>query len=355
MSAAPLVSVIVAAFDAERTLSETLRSALAQTWRNIEIIIVDDGSNDGTAVIAESFAAADPRVIVLRQPNRGVSQARNAGIARSKGDWIAPLDADDVWHPEKLARQLEAARRAATPPGFVYSFFRRIDQAGVIVGSGGPYRVGGRAIHRHLFRNFVGNGSSVLMRRDAVIEVGGYDERVTRSEDYILQIAIALRHPIECVPEYLVGYRITPGSKTSDREAMFEAWCVLLPILRASRPPGAGRVALRWAHGKRCLDMAEYWAARRHYRSSIALLGRAAIADPAWTMLNVAYWLGRGLRRHAASAPRAAEGPVAFIGAPTEILIARDSREAPQRTSWLRRLEARRFEKLAARDRRLGP
>lgn len=350
----PLVSVIVAAFDAERTLEETLRSAQAQTVRDIEIIVVDDGSRDGTAPIAERFAAEDDRITLIRQANRGVSHARNAGIARSTGAWIAPLDADDVWHPEKLARQIEAAAGAATPPGFVYTYFRRIDEAGAIVGSGGAYCVDGPAIHRHLFRNFVGNGSAVLMRRAALDEAGGYDESVMRSEDYLLQIAIARRHPILCVPEYLVGYRIMPGSKTSDREAMFAAWRALTPMLRASSPRG-GRAALRWADGKRCLDMAEYMAARGRYRTSVALLARAALADPAWTTLNMAYWLARGLRRHVDSVARPAEAPVDFFDAPTDAPIARDPREAVQRTDRLRRLEARRFERLAGRDRRAGP
>ena len=350
MSAPPLVSVIIAAFDSERTLGDTLRSALAQTLREIEIIVVDDGSSDGTAAIAERFAARDARISLIRQRRKGVSAARNAGIAAAAGAWIAPLDADDVWHPEKLARQIEAAARAATPPGFVYAYFRRIDEAGAIVGSGGAYCVDGRAIHRHLFRNFVGNGSSVLMRRAALDEACGYDESVMRSEDYLLQIAIARRHPILCVPEYLVGYRITPGSKTSDREAMFAAWRTLLPMLRASSPRG-GRAALRWAHGKRCLDMAEYMAARGRYRTSIFLLARAALADPAWTMLNVGYWLGRGLRRHDDSAARPAAAQVDFFDAPTNVPLARDPREAVRRTDRLRRLEEARFERLAKRDR----
>jgi glycosyltransferase involved in cell wall biosynthesis len=113
--ARPLVSVIVAAYNAEATLAETLRSALAQSYRPVEIILVDDGSTDRTAEIASSFA----EVILIRQANAGVAAARNAGIRASRGEWLAPLDADDLWHPAKLERQVAAALAAPELPGFV--------------------------------------------------------------------------------------------------------------------------------------------------------------------------------------------------------------------------------------------
>jgi glycosyltransferase involved in cell wall biosynthesis len=101
----PLVSVIVPAFNAATTLAEALGSALAQTYKNIEILVVDDGSTDATAAIAREFAAADGRVSLVRRSNGGIAAARNSGIAVSKGAYIAPLDADDLWHPTKIEKQ----------------------------------------------------------------------------------------------------------------------------------------------------------------------------------------------------------------------------------------------------------
>src|SRR5438067_5755150 len=101
------VSVIVPAWNAEETLLETLESAAAQTHRNLEILIVDDGSTDRTGDIAAGFCASEPRALLLRQDHRGLAAARNRAIDEAKGDYIAPLDADDLWHAQKIERQLQ--------------------------------------------------------------------------------------------------------------------------------------------------------------------------------------------------------------------------------------------------------
>jgi glycosyltransferase involved in cell wall biosynthesis len=107
---APLVSCIVAVFNGERYLEEALRSILDQTYRPLEVIVVDDGSTDGTADVVARFG---PRIRAVHQPNAGPAAARNRGLADARGDWVAFLDADDLWHPEKLTRQ--AARLRARP------------------------------------------------------------------------------------------------------------------------------------------------------------------------------------------------------------------------------------------------
>ena len=113
-SQTPLVGVVVPAYNAAATLDETLRSVRAQTHRALEIIVVDDGSLDDTAAIARRHAAEDERVRVLCQANAGVAAARNAGWQSSRADLIAFIDADDLWAPTKIERQLQAlARRCA--------------------------------------------------------------------------------------------------------------------------------------------------------------------------------------------------------------------------------------------------
>jgi glycosyltransferase involved in cell wall biosynthesis len=101
----PLVSVIVPAYNAEEFIGETLNSALSQTYSNIEILVVDDGSQDRTSEVVKAFVQKDERVILLQQANAGVAAARNLAIEKSRGEYIAPLDADDIWYPQKLEKR----------------------------------------------------------------------------------------------------------------------------------------------------------------------------------------------------------------------------------------------------------
>ena len=103
----PLVSVIVPAYNAASTVQQTLRSVLAQTCAHIEVIVVDDGSTDDTAMAVAEIAAQDARVRLERRPQCGVAGARNHAIRCASGEFIAPMDADDLWHPTKLERQLQ--------------------------------------------------------------------------------------------------------------------------------------------------------------------------------------------------------------------------------------------------------
>jgi glycosyltransferase involved in cell wall biosynthesis len=335
----PLVSVVVPAWQAEATLAETVRSALAQTWREIEVIVVDDGSTDGTAAVAQGLADEDPRVSLVRKPHGGPSSARNAGIARAKGAFVAPLDADDLWHPEKIARQVEAALRPERP-GFVYAFVRRIDCEGRAIGDGEAEAVTGPALHRHCYRNFVGTGSSPLFSRSALVEAGGYDEGIDRCEDYLAQMRVAARHPVAAVPLYLVGYRLTPGSLSSDRPAMFASWRQVRQRVRAAAPRLPARV-LDWAHGRRCFDYAEALAWRGRPLDCLAALAGAFRHDPAGTSALLLHRIGRSARRRAAGEAGGAPGPH-FLDMDPALPFAPPSpgpRFETRRADYLRRLD----------------
>jgi hypothetical protein len=235
MSAENTVSIVIPAYNAEVTLGETLDSVRRQSWRALEIIVVDDGSTDRTAEVARAHAAEDSRVRLLRVENGGVASARNAGIAASRGAFVAPVDADDLWHPEKIARQMAVMKRD-DGIGYVYTFFRRIDPQGDVLPSGGEgTRIEGAAYLRSLLYNFVGNGSSLLIRRLALNEAGGYDPDLRRRgvqgcEDYLLQIMIARTWRVACVPEYLTGYRIAPDAMSADRGRMARSKLAMLAI-----------------------------------------------------------------------------------------------------------------------------
>ena len=123
-----LVSVIIPVRNGERFVSRTLISALAQTYEPLEVVVVDDGSTDRTATLVESVAARDSRVRVFRTQKNGVAAARNLAISQARGKLIAPLDADDLWHSEKIARQVESMQSSSPQVGLVYCGSIKIDE-----------------------------------------------------------------------------------------------------------------------------------------------------------------------------------------------------------------------------------
>jgi glycosyltransferase involved in cell wall biosynthesis len=357
----PLVTAIIPAFNAEATIAETLRSVAAQTWPNLEILIVDDGSTDRTAAIAEAFCAGEKRARLLRKPNDGVASARNLGLREALGAWAAPIDADDLWHPAKIEKQVAAALAKTEPPGLVYCWYRTIDGAGRVTGSGVPGALDGRAPARLLWRNVIGNGSSPLLATAAALEVGGYEERLRAGgaegcEDVLLALRIAARHPIETVPEYLVGYRVGRDRMSSDPERMFRSWRAALDILRGHKevPPGAARAA-RWNLAERSFGLAEARAIRGNRAGAAAMLARALRLDPARTGLNLGYRIARFLAR-AARRRGAAPEPAPFLdqdpAAPTPALD--DPHALPGLARWIAAFDARRLRRLEMQDREEG-
>ena len=125
-----LVSVIIPAFNAAEYIRQTLHSVLAQTYQSLEVIVVDDGSADATCAIVEEFVEKDTRVRLVRQCNAGVGAARNTAIRLARGEYIAPLDADDIWFPEKLKKQVARMEQYGEETGMVYCWSIRVDKRG---------------------------------------------------------------------------------------------------------------------------------------------------------------------------------------------------------------------------------
>ena len=217
-----LVTVVIPAFNAERFLERTLRSALQQTHRELEVIVVNDGSTDATALIAQRYAQRDPRVRVLSVPNGGVASARNVGLYAGQGEFVAFLDSDDLWHPTKVERQVAALTKAeGSDAAACYTLMRIIDVEDRIIRNGSGVGYSGYIFTRHLFFRPVGNGSSLLVRRETALLIGGFDpswaaRRIGGCEDLDFELKIAARHPIQAIRQYLVGYRAYPGNMSSD-------------------------------------------------------------------------------------------------------------------------------------------
>src|ERR1051325_8123716 len=117
---APLVSIIVPVCNGESSIADALASALGQTYKTVEVIVVDDGSRDRTREIVEAIARRDGRVRLVTQDNRGVAAPRNRALADATGDLVAPLDADDLWDPQKIERQVRRMLKAGDDTGLVY-------------------------------------------------------------------------------------------------------------------------------------------------------------------------------------------------------------------------------------------
>ncbi|MCR9086171.1 MAG: glycosyltransferase family 2 protein [Rhodobacteraceae bacterium] len=219
------VSVILPAFNAADTLDRTLSSVRAQLHEDLEIIIVDDGSTDGTPDVARRHAGQDTRVRVLSQANSGVASARNNGIAAATSTWVAPIDADDVWHPRTIDRLLKAADTAPVPVAFVYTWSRRIDADDHLIDDLGQPRYARNVLPALLALNFIRNASATLLNREQVLRVGGYDTafqaaHAQGAEDIDLYLRLARIGSVAVAPGYHVGYRETTNSMSRSAERM---------------------------------------------------------------------------------------------------------------------------------------
>lgn len=243
------ISVIIPAHNAEATLPRTLRSVMEQTHRDLEILVIDDGSQDDTPGLAERMRLLDGRVRVFRQSNAGVAGARNAGIENTTGEFIAPLDADDIWHPRKLELQLDRFERGDERLGLVYNWFRAIDREDRVVGTSASPRVEGMCLHRHLGYNFISNGSTPLIRRTALGELR-YNTDLAKAdaggcEDYLLQMQIAREWEFALVPAWLTGYRKAGMGMSSDVARMIRSHIAAFLIMRGILGPSSNGVISR--------------------------------------------------------------------------------------------------------------
>lgn len=211
-----LVSVIVPAWNAERHICGTLQAIVRQTYRQLEILVVDDGSTDRTCEIAQAFAKQDSRIRVLSQMNRGPGAARNYGVASARGTLVATCDSDDLWHPQKIAQQLARMRDPAGQIGLVYCWTVGIDEDDQIVLPNWAQRTAtGDVLHSMIEDNLPGSGSGALMRRNVIEAVGGYPEELRYGDEWQLHIAVAAVSKCAVVPAHLVAYRLRRDSLTS--------------------------------------------------------------------------------------------------------------------------------------------
>jgi glycosyltransferase involved in cell wall biosynthesis len=200
----PAVSVVIATHNYGRFLPSALDSALAQTFRDLEVIVVDDGSTDDTASVVRPYSR-DPRVSYQRTEPRGQPRAKNLGIRVSRAPFVAFLDADDIWLPSKLEKQIELFQKDPEV-GVVYSRRILIDEEGWELEYSQPSLYRGWILPRIFRHNFVCFSSSVV-RRSVFDAVGAFDEDFALAIDYDLWLRVALHYRFDYVNEPLVKYR----------------------------------------------------------------------------------------------------------------------------------------------------
>jgi glycosyltransferase involved in cell wall biosynthesis len=288
-----LVSVIIPAFNAATNIRQTLDSVRAQTYQNFEVIVIDDGSSDTTNAIVEEFVRNDSRFHLLRQENRGVGDARNAGIRQSHGKYIAPLDADDLWYPEKLERQVARIQQCGSEIGLVYCWSTFIDGNGDFVDKARHLKVEGRLRHAFVMRNILENASIPLFRTNVFEKIGLYLTRDEQGgaqgcEDWDLALRIAEVFSVAVVPERLVAYRLRPNSMSANDESMAASFGTVIRRAR-QRNRDLPSDTFRWSRGhfyRYLAERCEYWGNHSRF---FRYFKHAIVANPVFLLDAVVY------------------------------------------------------------------
>lgn len=231
----PMISVVIPMFNVEKYIEQSIQSVLAQTYHNFELLLVDDGCSDGTLKRVAQFV--DHRIRLIQQKNRGLSGARNTGIGASRGFYIALLDADDYWAPDKLAKHLHHLN---THPevGVSYCPSLFVDDDSNLLGIGQFPKLSDVS-KQHIFcRNPVGNGSAPVIRRSLLNDIGYFgkkkdqyrkmyfDESLRQSEDIELwtRIALTTQWKFEGIAEPLTYYRVNEGGLSANLGKQLQSW-----------------------------------------------------------------------------------------------------------------------------------
>jgi len=237
----PRISVLIPARNAGPYIDASLGSALRQSEPDLEVIVVINGSSDDTE--DRLRRSADPRLRIIAQPVAGLAAALNTAILAARGDYIAFLDADDIWLPEKLARHLEAHERYPAIDA-TFSWVQVIDASGCVLRMPCPRRRG-RVNFSSLLSDFtIRTMSAVVMKRTAALEAGLLDPALTRCEDVdlLLRVALLRPHNILAIPLVLNFYRRHAAQHTAEWSRIHEGWNELLEKMRGLAPVETARV-----------------------------------------------------------------------------------------------------------------
>ena len=276
------------------TLRAALDSALAQVHADLEILLIDDASTDDSMRVMREYEMRDERVRAIHLDTRhGLAGAQNVALQQAAGEFLAFIDADDLWRPSKIALQLE---RMARDVAVVGCYSAVIDDRGALRG----WRLGSEVRHWPdglLKGDPVSGGSVALLRVDALRAAGGFDESLVRRPDWDMWLRLSRRHRLLTVPQVLVGYRRGTGGLSSEyRQMVVEGRSIISKLGGLDAGIGDGELAAVLAEdlagiaGLAAIDGA-YDEARQLYRDA-AQLARAVVASPGRRYLRAALATG---------------------------------------------------------------
>lgn len=224
-----LIDVVIPSYNYGRFLQESIKSVLGQTFQDFHLFIIDDGSTDNTREVVSRYQLLHSNIQYFFQENRGLPAARNTGLKLSTAPFIAFLDADDVWMPEKLEETLKPFY-AQPNLGVVYTLIEMVDGWGNHIAQERPCTpVRGDVFHQLLFNNSIaGSSSSVLVRRECIKKVGSFDESLPSCEDWDLWLRIARFFPFDYIAKPLVKIRIHEKNMHKDVERMVKGKLALM-------------------------------------------------------------------------------------------------------------------------------
>jgi len=335
----PTASVIVPAYNCASTIAETIRSILYQTFSDLELIVVDDGSTDDTVEVVQGFR--DSRIQLVRQRNRGLAGAHNSGVARARGRYIGFCDADDLWLPEKL--ELHVGHLEANPDvGISFSGSQMIDEAARPIGVNQRPRLRNITAAHVFKRNPIGNGSSAVIRREALDDLAyrpvgeqerdwWFDETFRQSDDIEAwtRFALTLDWRIEGIPGLLTLYRVHSGGLSANMDLQYQTWERMKNKMAAISPDfvrrhGAAAAAYQTRYlARRAVSLRNGKIAKNFSRRSLRISLRPLFEEPGKTLitfcaaeaLNILGAVGYGraerfaLRTNSTSNPRKRSSP----------------------------------------------
>jgi glycosyltransferase involved in cell wall biosynthesis len=327
MSTSPLVTVTVAVYNSAHVVAETIESVLAQTYRNIELIIVDDASKDGSAEVIQRYT--DPRIVFVRnEVNQRLAAGRNEGLRRAKGEYVAWIDHDDVWMPEKLALQVAYMERhpqcvvvatdfsAFDADGFyershAAGYYSRVAERGLarifsrcelfatkdvpFLPDGVPETLAvwsGRVFDELVFGNCL-HPPTVLMRRSATVEAGFCEQRFGNDVDYEYLVRLSRLGEAAFIDHPLIRYRYSEGQLSSDKnmKVIKLSLVTVLDELARRHPELAAKPAFRQRMAAAHLGLADTLAEARRIdalRHLVSSLRTAGVVDARRTAVTLA-------------------------------------------------------------------
>ncbi|HEY9633636.1 MAG TPA: glycosyltransferase family A protein [Coleofasciculaceae cyanobacterium] len=228
----PKVSVVIPAYNAMAYLPETVDSVLRQTFTDFEVLIINDGSSDN--IVEWASGVKDPRVKLISQENQGVSIARNTGIAQAQGEYIAFLDADDLWEATKIEAQVRCLD-SNPEVGLVHTWMLLVNKQGKSTGRVMSSQAEGNVWKQLVEKNTIAC-SSVMVRRCCFETIGVFEPNLNFAEDWDMWIRIASRYPFAVIKQPLYYYRQLPNSLSKDYKAIEQYYRLVIEKIFQSVP-----------------------------------------------------------------------------------------------------------------------